>query len=379
MSKDKEILFVNQKRMAKVGLLQDFALLFSLFGFHRLVVTVNSLPLNQVTDEKILDTETLLNVAGSLIVVFDRQGKIKRFNRTCETTTGYSEREVLNHCVWDFLLVPEERGSMQGIFRQFVGGQTNTYYESTWLGKSGEMHVIAWSNTVLKDPLGQVDFIVSSGIEVTEQRRSRRQLEGQYRQSHLLAEITQKVRQSLELEEILQTTVCEVQALLGCDHVFILQAQDADTFSTAVSLSSRAAGTADSRAAAGTADSRAIDNKISDSKISNFKISDSKIFDSNPANSKPVHSISSQPRVRLAAEALASVAQGPAQSILRRPWPDNPLLHTSYLDHYRQQSVSVIEIASVQKRIIRPGATQNTLRRALRNASQSFSRQTDAG
>ncbi len=236
-------------------------------------------------NESILDTETLLNAAGSLIVVFNRQGRIKRFNRTCETTTGYSEQEVQNHCAWDFLLVPEERVSMQGIFRQLIGGQTNPYYESTWLGKAGEMHVIAWSNTVLSDSSGQVEFVVSSGIEVTEQRRSRRELEGQYRQSRLLVEITQKVRQSLELKEILQTTVREVQALLGCDHVFILQAPD------------------------------------------------------QALNQSPVS---------LAAEAIADQAQGPAQSILRRPWPDNPLLHASYVDNYRQQSVSVIDTVDRQ-------------------------------
>ncbi|MGD1863193.1 MAG: ATP-binding protein [Phormidesmis sp.] len=239
-----------------------------------------NLPSSSATDESaheaILDTETLLNAAGSLIVVFDRQGKIKRFNRTCETTTGYIEKDVQGHCVWDFLLIPEDRVAMQGIFRQLMNGQTNTYYESTWLGKAGETHVIAWSNTVLTNRLGRVDFIVSSGIEVTQQRHSRRQLEGQYRQSHLLAEITQKVRQSLELEEILQTTVSEVQGLLGCDHVFILQA---------------------------------------------------------PPESS----------VRLAAEAITTLAQGPAQSLLRRPWPTNPLLQSDYVEHYRRQSVSVID------------------------------------
>lgn len=239
---------------------------------------VHSSHTSQTTDDKKLDNETLLNVSGSLIVVFDREGKIKRFNRTCETTTGYSEEEVLGRCVWDFLLPPEEQVSTQSLFRRLVGGQTNTYYENTWLGKLGEAHVIAWSNTVLQGSLGQVKFIVSSGLEVTEQRRSRRQLEGQYRQSHLLAEITQKVRQSLDLEEILQTTVQEVQALLVCDHVFILQAQ--------------------------------------------------------------------LPVPRLAAEALTNKTQGPAQSILCRPWPDNPLLQASYLDHYRQQSVSVIDTMS---------------------------------
>lgn len=172
----------------------------------------------------ILETEAILNTAGTLIVVFNRQGNIQRFNHTCEKVTGYLESEVKGHPAWAFLLVPEERLAMQGIFTRLIGGQTNTYSQNTWLDKTGSKHIIAWSNTVLTDGQGHVDFVIASGIEVTEQHRSQRQLEGQYRQSHLLAEITREVAHSLELETILETTVSEVQGLLGCDRVLILQA-----------------------------------------------------------------------------------------------------------------------------------------------------------
>ena len=103
--------------------------------------------------EAVLDTDRLLDAAGSLIVVFNRQGKIQRFNRACESTTGYAEKEVHGHCVWDFLLVDEERVAMQGIINQLRAGQTNAYYESTWRDNGGEPHVIAWSNTVLPNRL----------------------------------------------------------------------------------------------------------------------------------------------------------------------------------------------------------------------------------
>ncbi|MEO1622880.1 MAG: PAS domain S-box protein, partial [Cyanobacteria bacterium J06632_3] len=238
--------------------------------------------LKATTHKKILDNEALLNAAGSLIVVFDQQGKIQRFNRTCEVITGYTESEVKSHCVWDFLLVSEERIAMQGLFRQLVNGQTNTYYESTWLGKAGERHVIAWSNTILKAASGDVEFIVSSGIEVTEQRRSRRYLEGQYRQSHLLAEMTQKIRQSLDLDSILQVAVSEVHGLLGCDRVFILKAPAGDDVQLAAKSLSE------------------VPDAISDSQPS-------------------------------------------ARSLLQSSWPFNPLLNANYVDHYRQLSVSVLD------------------------------------
>jgi PAS domain S-box-containing protein len=53
--------------------------------------------------------------------------------------------------------------------------------------------------------------------------QSAEQLQRQHQQGQLLAEITLKIRQSLELEEILQTAVIEVQQLLQADRALIFQ------------------------------------------------------------------------------------------------------------------------------------------------------------
>jgi light-regulated signal transduction histidine kinase (bacteriophytochrome) len=54
-----------------------------------------------------------------------------------------------------------------------------------------------------------------------ERQRSEEELRRQNRRSQLFAEITLKIRQSLHLEDILQTTVTEVQNILECDRVLI--------------------------------------------------------------------------------------------------------------------------------------------------------------
>src|SRR5574337_1127697 len=51
----------------------------------------------------------ILDNAGALVVVLDREGRIRRFNRACETLTQYSFKEVEGRFVWDFLLAPDER------------------------------------------------------------------------------------------------------------------------------------------------------------------------------------------------------------------------------------------------------------------------------
>ncbi|MBD2102483.1 response regulator [Leptolyngbya sp. FACHB-261] len=63
--------------------------------------------------------------------------------------------------------------------------------------------------------------------QVKERKRAEEALRLQNLQAHLFAEISLKIRQSLQLEDILQTTVVEVQKILQADRVLICQIQPA--------------------------------------------------------------------------------------------------------------------------------------------------------
>ncbi|MGB5963711.1 MAG: response regulator [Coleofasciculaceae cyanobacterium] len=60
-------------------------------------------------------------------------------------------------------------------------------------------------------------------MDVTERKRTQEELQRQNRRSQLFAEVTLKIRQSLQIQEILQTTVTEVQRILQCDRVLIFK------------------------------------------------------------------------------------------------------------------------------------------------------------
>ncbi len=66
---------------------------------------------------------------------------------------------------------------------------------------------------------------VSVGIDITARIEAETKLKRAYERSQLLSELTLKVRQSLDLDEILQTVVWEVQQILHTDRVAILQCQ----------------------------------------------------------------------------------------------------------------------------------------------------------
>ncbi|MEM7593967.1 MAG: PAS domain S-box protein, partial [Cyanobacteria bacterium P01_A01_bin.83] len=174
-------------------------------------------------------SDAIINTVGALVAVLDKQGAIVSFNHTCEEITGYSFDEIKYKPVWDYLIPDEEQAAVKAVFKKLLAGQLPNQYENSWLAKDGSRHLISWSNTALFDSQGNVEFVIATGINITEQRRVWNQLEQQYRQLKLLAEITRKIRMSIKIEDILQAAVTEVQHLLACDRVVIMELTTSNT------------------------------------------------------------------------------------------------------------------------------------------------------
>ena len=112
----------------------------------------------------------VLDTAGALVVVLDRAGRIVRFNRACERTTGYSLEEVRGKLLWGLFLIPEEVTPVKAIFEELRAGQFPNGYENTWVTRDGRRRLIAWSNTALVGADGMVEYVIGTGIDVTERR-----------------------------------------------------------------------------------------------------------------------------------------------------------------------------------------------------------------
>jgi PAS domain S-box-containing protein len=111
----------------------------------------------------------ILDIVGALIVVLDRKGRIVRFNRTCERTTGYSFAEVQGKHVWDLFLLPEEADNFKAIFENT--NATARTYETSLLTRSGTTRLVTWSSTVLAGKEGGTSHVIVTGIDITERRR----------------------------------------------------------------------------------------------------------------------------------------------------------------------------------------------------------------
>ncbi len=129
--------------------------------------------------------EAVLETAGALVVVLDSRGRILRFNRACEQTTGYSSEEVAGKAVWDFLLVPEEVEPVKAVFARLTTGEHRNEYENVWVSKDGRRRRIAWSNAVITSEEGVVNYVVGTGIDVT----ILKQIQERLRKTERLAEL----------------------------------------------------------------------------------------------------------------------------------------------------------------------------------------------
>ncbi|BAY12893.1 PAS domain S-box protein [Calothrix sp. NIES-2098] len=114
----------------------------------------------------------VLDIVGCLVVVLDRQGRILRFNQTCEAVSNYSFAEVHGKHFWDVFLVPEEIEAVQAVFQRLQAGQFPNQYENYWLTKQGNRRLIAWSNTAICDESGTVEYIIGTGIDLTERQQA---------------------------------------------------------------------------------------------------------------------------------------------------------------------------------------------------------------
>jgi len=118
----------------------------------------------------------IMDTVGSLIVVLDREGCIVSFNRACELATGYRAEEVLGTPVWERLVPPEEVERFRAVLQRLREGGQLSQHEGSLLTRNGQKRLIVWSNTVLRDAQGNVEYLVATGIDVTERRRLEEQL-----------------------------------------------------------------------------------------------------------------------------------------------------------------------------------------------------------
>ena len=124
-----------------------------------------------------------LDVAGVMITVIDREGKIILINKKGCEILGYREQDILGRNWFDTCLPDGIRSDRRSAFEKILTGEISPfeYYESPVVTRSGTQRVIAFHTSVLGDPSSQVTGFMFSGEDITEQK----QLEAALKESEM--------------------------------------------------------------------------------------------------------------------------------------------------------------------------------------------------
>lgn len=133
------------------------------------------------------------NRPGLLFVALNARADIILINDEGCQLLGYQRHELIGQN-WIELCVPERlQTEIRHVFQTLVNGPSadNSYYENPIVTRDGDEHLIAWRSTVITNSEGNFLFTLSSGEDITEQRRIAAQLAETEQQYQTLLESIQ--------------------------------------------------------------------------------------------------------------------------------------------------------------------------------------------
>lgn len=122
--------------------------------------------------------DAVIDVAGSLFCVFDPEGRFLRFNRACELLSGYTFEEIRGRPFYEFLIPEAEIEGVRDALASLRAGDAPAPNENHWLTRDGALRLVSWSNVSIYDEDGALTHLVSTGIDITDERRAQVALRG---------------------------------------------------------------------------------------------------------------------------------------------------------------------------------------------------------
>jgi len=127
-----------------------------------------------------------LDIAGVMIIIIGKDHKVKLVNQKLCDVLGYKEEEIIDRDWFEAFLPEGIREDIKDAFNLLMSGEVEPveYFENVVLTKEGKERVVAWHNTVIRDEDGNIAASMSSGDDITEQKRMEEKLkesEGRFR------------------------------------------------------------------------------------------------------------------------------------------------------------------------------------------------------
>jgi PAS domain S-box-containing protein len=114
----------------------------------------------------------VLDAVASLVIIVDPAGRVTGFNQACERLTGFDRADVIGRPFWEAVLAADQAEAGRARLARMIAGESHLEFESDWVTRTGERRRLAWSTSAVRAADGRLRYVVSTGADVTEQRRA---------------------------------------------------------------------------------------------------------------------------------------------------------------------------------------------------------------
>ncbi|WP_373035816.1 PAS domain S-box protein [Sulfurimonas sp.] len=119
--------------------------------------------------EQINFNRSLVESANSIIAVIDRNGVMIDINPYGEQFTGYTKAQIASKpFFWDRFLPEDIQKKVITIIDNAKKGQVTHHFRNAWISKNGIKKTFEWSNAAIKDENGDLKYLTTIGVDVTD-------------------------------------------------------------------------------------------------------------------------------------------------------------------------------------------------------------------
>ncbi|MGB8096634.1 MAG: PAS domain S-box protein, partial [Terracidiphilus sp.] len=126
-----------------------------------------------------------LDSIPALVAVLDTAGRVVRFNESCAQLTGLSLADSTGRSFVEEVLEAQDGEWAAGTLHAAAAGHVSGPHETAWRIHGGPSRRVSWTIRPLQGPNGEIQYLIISGQDVTEQREAERALfssEARYRE-----------------------------------------------------------------------------------------------------------------------------------------------------------------------------------------------------
>lgn len=179
-----------------------------------------------ISDRKRLERERLrfLAISCDLEVITGNSGYFHWVSPTCELILGWTPEEMTSR-PWSEFVHPDDINSSIAEAASLFSGKDTLAFENRYRHKDGSYRWLLWK----AQPYPKEGVIYGAAVDISDRKQAeierQQQIASQQQiaREHLLAEMTQAIYQTLDVEQILQIAVERIRQFLHIDRVIVFR------------------------------------------------------------------------------------------------------------------------------------------------------------